>query len=281
MPITEAMACGAPVVASSHPSLDEASGDADSVPIRDPRRSRRRSARRSGGATSCARRARAREGFSWRRTGELFLEGYADSRSRRHDAAPADPRRDGALPARACWPPRRARTGGVFPATSRLRTLAADALWYPRLRAGAPMSSTARPSGALQGDDAARRHRSRPRGAAAPGVVPRLDPALTPRSRCPAWSRAADRVIAVSEWTERELGELLAVAGGQDPGGAERRRGHLHARRGRGPRATRARGGDARAAQEPRRASRPRSKASCGSSARAGWGKVEPPANVR
>src|SRR6185369_7463132 len=28
MPITEAMACGAPVVASSHPSLDEASGAA-------------------------------------------------------------------------------------------------------------------------------------------------------------------------------------------------------------------------------------------------------------
>ena len=28
MPILEAMACGTPVVASSHPSLDEASGDA-------------------------------------------------------------------------------------------------------------------------------------------------------------------------------------------------------------------------------------------------------------
>jgi alpha-1,3-rhamnosyl/mannosyltransferase len=28
MPITEAMACGAPVVASSHPSLDEACGPA-------------------------------------------------------------------------------------------------------------------------------------------------------------------------------------------------------------------------------------------------------------
>jgi len=28
MPIVEAMACGVPVVASSHPSMDEASGDA-------------------------------------------------------------------------------------------------------------------------------------------------------------------------------------------------------------------------------------------------------------
>jgi alpha-1,3-rhamnosyl/mannosyltransferase len=28
MPVVEAMACGAPVVASSHPSLDDASGDA-------------------------------------------------------------------------------------------------------------------------------------------------------------------------------------------------------------------------------------------------------------
>ena len=28
MPIVEAMACGTPVVASAHPSLDEASGDA-------------------------------------------------------------------------------------------------------------------------------------------------------------------------------------------------------------------------------------------------------------
>ena len=28
MPVVEAMACGCPVVASAHPSLDEASGDA-------------------------------------------------------------------------------------------------------------------------------------------------------------------------------------------------------------------------------------------------------------
>jgi alpha-1,3-rhamnosyl/mannosyltransferase len=28
MPVVEAMACGTPVVASSHPSLDDASGDA-------------------------------------------------------------------------------------------------------------------------------------------------------------------------------------------------------------------------------------------------------------
>ena len=44
---------------------------------RAPRRSRRRSARRSPAATSCAPRGLAHaRAFSWRRVGELFLEGY-------------------------------------------------------------------------------------------------------------------------------------------------------------------------------------------------------------
>ena len=78
MPITEAMACGAPVVASSHPSLDEASGDAAvrcdpesaeamAEAIRDAL-GRRDELRATGLAHA--------KSFSWRRTGELFLEGY-------------------------------------------------------------------------------------------------------------------------------------------------------------------------------------------------------------
>ena len=78
MPITEAMACGAPVVASSHPSLDEASGaaavrcdpesgEAMAAAIREALA--RRDELRALGLVHAA-------GFSWRRTGELFLEGY-------------------------------------------------------------------------------------------------------------------------------------------------------------------------------------------------------------
>jgi glycosyltransferase involved in cell wall biosynthesis len=79
MPVTEAMASGAPVVASSHPSLDEAAGDAAvradpesaeelAAAIREAL-SRREELRRKG--LEHARR------FSWRRVGEIFLEGYA------------------------------------------------------------------------------------------------------------------------------------------------------------------------------------------------------------
>ncbi len=78
MPITEAMACGAPVVASSHPSMDEASGgaagradpddpEAIAAAIRDALT--RRDELRALGLAHAA-------GFSWRRTGEVFLEGY-------------------------------------------------------------------------------------------------------------------------------------------------------------------------------------------------------------
>jgi alpha-1,3-rhamnosyl/mannosyltransferase len=78
MPITEAMASGAPVVASSHPSLDDACGEAAvradpesaeaiAVSIRDALT--RRDELRAKGLAHAA-------GFSWRRTGEIFLEGY-------------------------------------------------------------------------------------------------------------------------------------------------------------------------------------------------------------
>jgi glycosyltransferase involved in cell wall biosynthesis len=78
MPITEAMASGAPVVASSHPSLDEACGDAavradpespESIAAAIREALARRDELREKGLAHAAR-------FSWRRVGEIFLEGY-------------------------------------------------------------------------------------------------------------------------------------------------------------------------------------------------------------
>jgi glycosyltransferase involved in cell wall biosynthesis len=78
MPVTEAMACGAPVVASAHPSLDEASGDA--AVRADPESPEAIAAAiRTALANRAELRAKGLEHvkrFSWRRTGELFLEGY-------------------------------------------------------------------------------------------------------------------------------------------------------------------------------------------------------------
>jgi glycosyltransferase involved in cell wall biosynthesis len=78
MPITEAMASGAPVVASAHPSLDEACGDAAlradpespeafAEAVREAL-TRRDELRWTGFAHAA--------GFSWRRNGELHVEGY-------------------------------------------------------------------------------------------------------------------------------------------------------------------------------------------------------------
>jgi glycosyltransferase involved in cell wall biosynthesis len=78
MPITEAMASGAPVVASSHPSLDEACGDA--AVRADPESPEAiASAIREALERTAELRARGLEHakrFSWRRVGEVFLEGY-------------------------------------------------------------------------------------------------------------------------------------------------------------------------------------------------------------
>ena len=78
MPITEAMASGAPVVASSHASMDEASGGAalradpeSPQSIADAvREAVARRAELSAAGLEHARR------FSWRRVGEVFHEGY-------------------------------------------------------------------------------------------------------------------------------------------------------------------------------------------------------------
>jgi glycosyltransferase involved in cell wall biosynthesis len=78
MPITEAMASGAPVVASMHPSLDEASGDA--AVRADPESPQAIAAAiREAIARSDELRVAGLEHarrFSWRRVGEVFLEGY-------------------------------------------------------------------------------------------------------------------------------------------------------------------------------------------------------------
>ena len=98
-----------------------------------------------------------------------------------------------------------------FPATSRLRTLAADALWYPRLRVeGAdllhcptfrgPFSSRV-PLVVTVHDLAVLRH---------PEWFNRWTRTYS-RLAVPRVVRAADRVIAVSQFTRRELIELLGV----------------------------------------------------------------------
>ncbi len=98
-----------------------------------------------------------------------------------------------------------------FPASSRLRTLAADALWYPRLK--------------VEGADVLHCPTFRgPFSSQTPLVVTVHDLAVL---RHPEWFngwtrrysrvavprvvRAANRVIAVSEFTKRELQELLDV----------------------------------------------------------------------
>ena len=87
-------------------------------------------------------------------------------------------------------------------------------------------------------------------------------------------------MIAVSEFTKRELVDAARRARGEDPRRAERGRGRLHARRARAPRATTC----SRSARSSRaRTSRGSPQAVDGElrvvGAR-GWGGVEPPANV-
>jgi glycosyltransferase involved in cell wall biosynthesis len=85
IPVIEAMACGTPVVASSHPSLDEACGDAAvradpgdaeaiAAAVRDA--VARRDELVPRGLAHAAR-------FSWRAVGEIFLRGYEEARARR------------------------------------------------------------------------------------------------------------------------------------------------------------------------------------------------------
>jgi glycosyltransferase involved in cell wall biosynthesis len=78
MPVVEAMACGTPVVCSSHPSLDEAAGDAairvdpedhDDIARGIEEAQSRREELVAKGLAHAAQ-------FTWRRTGEAVLRGY-------------------------------------------------------------------------------------------------------------------------------------------------------------------------------------------------------------
>ncbi len=84
IPVLEAMACGCPAVVSSHPSLDEASGEAAvradpedpaalASAIEQALRDRERFA--AAGLEHAAR-------FTWRETGEIFLRGYEEAARR-------------------------------------------------------------------------------------------------------------------------------------------------------------------------------------------------------
>lgn len=82
IPILEAMACGTPVVASAHPSLDEACGDA--AVRADPLSSEAIAAALEGALVERdALRARGLEHasrFTWRRCGEAHLAGFESAR---------------------------------------------------------------------------------------------------------------------------------------------------------------------------------------------------------
>ena len=154
MPITEAMACGAPVVASSHPSLDEACGrrpPCAAIP-RARRRSRRRSARRSPAASELrAARARARRDLLVAaHRASSSSRGTGDSRRDRHDAAPA--RRGPEPPATcaACSPTSTSRSSrDVVPGDVPPRARPPPTRSGTRAsRSPAPTCSTARPSAA-------------------------------------------------------------------------------------------------------------------------------------
>jgi glycosyltransferase involved in cell wall biosynthesis len=74
MPIVEAMACGATVVASSHPSMDEAAGD---VAFRaDPDSPENWAAQLHAALASPRSGVEHAARFTWRRVGEVFWEGW-------------------------------------------------------------------------------------------------------------------------------------------------------------------------------------------------------------
>ena len=205
MPIIEAMASGAPVVASSHPSLDEACGEAA---LRADPESPEAFAAAIREALARRDELRAR-GLAHARRLFLAAHGRAlpggiprDSRRHRHDAAAPDAGRHRALPPRAARPSRRATSSEIaFPADVAARRgspptspgtracvgrAAVDVLHCPTFRG--PFSSP-RP---------ARRHRARPRGA-------RATPSGSTAGRARTRAFAVPRVVARSDRADRRL----------------------------------------------------------------------------
>ena len=212
MPIVEAMACGTPVVASSHPSLDEACGDAavrvDPLDAGGDRR--RASARRSRGATSSSRSgSRTRRGSRGR--------GRA-RRCSRHSRSARE---------RATGGPRRSRSSFAVPATAGRSTSSCSA----RPRSSATGTSSPAGSSGARSRPPRRRASSARRRASRADRRPLGRPArLRPRRRSGVRARAlsagngADRRLAVRRRRAARLG-AGARRGARRPPLARRRRG--------------------------------------------------------
>ncbi len=136
MPITEAMASGAPVVASSHPSMDEACGDvavradpdsAESIAAAIGEALRRGDELRARGLEHAAQLLLGAHGRDLPRGIPPILVGIDTTPLRQTRAGTA--RHVRGLIENLPVPLRPVS----FPATSRVRTVAADVLWYPRL----------------------------------------------------------------------------------------------------------------------------------------------------
>ena len=258
MPVLEAMACGVPVVASSHASLDEACGDA--AVRADPRDSDAMADAIAAGTrrdeTSSCRAASPTRTRSPGSTTARHISRRGSRRSerrRRRDAAEADPSRHRALSPQPPRADRRGRAGRIRRRRSgvraRTRALVVSVPAFGASRAGRPALSDVLRAGAPACAD--RGHGARPCGLSLPGRVSALDAHLraTGVATCAARRVAGDRGLRVHRIRARDAPERPAR---EDLRGAERRRRHLH-------RGGTARGGrlsarrrDARTTEEPR-----------------------------
>ena len=204
MPIVEAMACGAPVVASAHPSMDEASRRRRAArrPRLAPRRGRREIARRrSRGRRSRGTGSSTRGGSRGARVGETFLRGWEARVRVAMDVSPLAqtragtaryvrgllraPRRRAAGASAARRAPRRSRATRSGTRRSRLRG-GVDVLHCPTFR------------GPPRGARAARRHGARSRRAAA-------SRSGSTAGRAPTAALAVPRVVRAADARDRRL----------------------------------------------------------------------------
>ena len=283
MPVVEAMACGTPVVCSTHPSLDEAAGrrcgaSTSEGPveivrgIEEARERRdelvpaglahaRRFTWRATGARCCAVRGTPREGRARRLAARLTRAGSARYVAGLRDALASHVEVAswlGAGSGRHGGAPRR----GLVPARAAPRPRGADVLHCPTFRA--PFRSRM-PLVVTVLDLAVLRR---------PALQP-LEPDLQPARRRCAAVRAARRVIAISEFTKGERGRALAV---EPPARARDRRAAASRspRRASAPRATTCsrsgRSSRARTCSAPRR---PRARRRRAPRRTRGWGGVD------